>query len=269
MDEALAECGQVHLLPVGDRVDDIGRFGGGVRPHRRRPVELRDPERHDGDRVEFVEAVEDPGERVVERRTVVDPRTDDDLPAHGDAVVEQCPQPAQAHPSTGVLEHLAAEFGIGGVDAHVQRGEALGDHPLEVGLGEAGERGEVAVEERQPVVVVLQVEAAAHPLGELVDETELAVVVAGADPIEYCTRHLDPERLAFAFVDRQREVESASAQVEVDHRVVARHLPLDDVAGDDPADPDDLVAGSDARVGGGRSGSDRHDDRRERTTFGR
>ena len=54
-----------------------------------------------------------------------------------------------------------AHVGIGGVDAHVQRAEPLGDDPLEVGLGEAGERREVPVEERQPVVVVLQVQAAA------------------------------------------------------------------------------------------------------------
>ena len=80
---------------------------------------------------------------------------------------------------------LAADVGVGGVDAHVQRRQPLGDHPLEVGLGEAGERGEVPVQERQAVVVVLQVQAAAHALGQLVDEAELAVVVAGAHPVEH------------------------------------------------------------------------------------
>ena len=58
------------------------------------------------------------------------------------------------------------DVGIGGVDAHVERAQPLGDDPLEVGLGEAGERGEVPVEERQAVVVVLEVEArAAGPGG--------------------------------------------------------------------------------------------------------
>ena len=46
-------------------------------------------------------------------------------------------------------------------------------------------RGEVPVQERQAVVVVLQVQAAAHALGQLVDEAELAVVVARADPVEH------------------------------------------------------------------------------------
>ena len=31
------------------------------------------------------------------------------------------------------------------VDRDVERAEPLGDHPFQVGLGEAGERGEVAV----------------------------------------------------------------------------------------------------------------------------
>ena len=67
---------------------------------------------------------------------------------------------------------------------HVERRQALGDHPLEVGLGEPGQRGEVPVEEGQAVVVVLLVEAAAQPRRELVDEAELAVVVAGAHGVE-------------------------------------------------------------------------------------
>ena len=66
----------------------------------------------------------------------------------------------------------------------MQRRQALGHHALEVGLGEAGERREVPVEERQPVVVVLQVEAGSHPRRELVDEAEGAVVVARADLVE-------------------------------------------------------------------------------------
>ena len=79
------------------------------------------------------------------------------------------------------------------MDRHVQRRESLGDHSLEIGLGEAGQRREVAVEEAQPVVVVLEVETAAHPLGQLVDEAELAVVVARADAVEQGAGDLGPE----------------------------------------------------------------------------
>ncbi len=111
----------------------------------------------------------------------------------------------------GFLSISAADVGVGGVDADVQRRQPLGDHPLEVGLGEPGERREVPVQERQPVVVVLQVQAAAHALGQLVDEAELAVVVAGANPVEHGARHVDAERLARPLLDREREVEPAAA----------------------------------------------------------
>ena len=60
----------------------------------------------------------------------------------------------------------------------------LVDHPLQIGFGEAGEGREVPIEERQAVVVVLQVEALPHALRQLVDEAELAVVVARAHLVE-------------------------------------------------------------------------------------
>ena len=104
-----------------------------------------------------------------------------------------------------------AHVGIGRVDADVQRPEPLGHDPLEVGLGETGERREVPVEERQPVVVVLQVQALAHALGQLVDEAERAVVVAGAHPVEHRARQLDAERRALGLVDVRRPLEPARA----------------------------------------------------------
>ncbi len=97
-------------------------------------------------------------------------------------------EPPQARRAAAVAQQPGAQLGVGGVDADVQRAQPLGDHTLEVGLGEAGERGEVAVEEREPVVVVLQREALPHPLRQLVDEAERAVVVAGAHPVEHRAR---------------------------------------------------------------------------------
>ena len=109
-------------------------------------------------------SVEDAGERVVERLAVVDPGAHDDLAAHLDAVVEERAQPAQARRASRVAQHPRAQLGIGGVDADVQRRQPLGDDPLEVGLGEPGQRREVPVQEAQPVVVVLQVQAPAQAL---------------------------------------------------------------------------------------------------------
>ena len=73
-------------------------------------------------------------------------------------------EPAQARRAAPVAQEPGAHLGVGRVDADVERAEPLGDDALEVGFGEAGQRGEVAVQERQPVVVVLQVEAAPHAL---------------------------------------------------------------------------------------------------------
>ena len=100
----------------------------------------------------------------------------------------------------------APHLGIGGVDRHVQRGQPLGDHPLVVELGETGESGEVPVQERQAVVVVLEVQRPAHPPGQLVDETELAVVVAGLNPVEHSRVDVGAERLTVLLGHRHREL---------------------------------------------------------------
>ena len=71
----------------------------------------------------------------------------------------------------------------------------LVDDPLEVDLGKAGEGREIAVEEREPVVVVLHVQVPPHALWKLVDEAELAVVVASADAVEDRGGDLEPEGL--------------------------------------------------------------------------
>ena len=167
-------------------------------------------------------AVEDPGQRVLERGAVVDARADDDLAVHLDAPVEEDLQPAQAGRALRVAQHVRPQLGVGGVDGHEQRAEALGEDALGVELGETGQRREVAVQERQPVVVVLEVEAPPHALGQLVDEAEGAVVVAGPDPVEDGRGDLHPERLPRLLVDPhdpgQRRAGAANEDAEVARR---------------------------------------------------
>ena len=181
-----------------------------VEPHRCLTVELRDAERHHRHRLELGKAIEDAGHRVVEDRAVVHARADDDLALHDDVVIEQGAKPAEAHRAARVLQHVAADVGVGGMDADVQRRQPLGHDPFQVGLGEPGEGREVPVQERQPVVVVLEVQRSPHSLRQLVDEAELAVVVARADPVEHRARDLDPERRALRLVDRHRQLEAAT-----------------------------------------------------------
>ena len=131
------------------------------------------------------------------------------------------------------------------MDGHEQRAEALGQHALEVHLGESGQGGEVAVEEGEAVVVVLQGEAAPHPFGELVDEAELAVVVAGADPVEHGRGHLGPERLArlFGHLESQGLGKAATPDYELEVWLVDQQAVLDDVTGRPAVEGEELVAG--------------------------
>ena len=149
-----------------------------------------------------------------------------------------------------VAQQPGADIGVGRVDADVQRPEPLADDPLEVGLGEAGQGREVPVEKRQPVVVVLQVEALAHPLRQLVDEAERAVVVAGADAVEHRARQLDAERRAFGLVDVDDPFQTAAPKVELDVRAVDLDLVRDHVAYDLAVDREHLVADDHARERG-------------------
>ena len=190
---------------------------------------------------------------------VVDAGAHDDLAVHLDVVVEQGPQPAQARGAPPVAQQVGAHVGVGGVDADVQRRQPLGDDPLEVGLGEAGQRREVAVEERQPVVVVLQVEALAHARRQLVDEAELAVVVAGADLVEQRRVHLDAERLAVGLGHLDQQLEPAPVELERRVGLVDQQPVLDDVARRPPGDRHDEVTDEHAGARGRTPGRDSDD----------
>ena len=126
-------------------------------------------------------------------------------------------------------------------------------------LGEAGERREVPVEERQPVVVVLEVQRPAHAPRELVHEAELAVVVAGLHAVEHGRVDLRAERLALALVHHHREPVSGPLHLQGNLCPVAEQLPADHVAGRLPGDGRDLVPGPKPRPLGRRSGRDSHD----------
>ena len=141
----------------------------------------------------------------------------------------------------------------------MQRRQALGDHPLEVELGEPGERREVPVEERQAVVVVLQVQAAAHARGQLVDEAERAVVVARAHLVEQGRLHRGAQRLALGLGHHQVVHEAAAAHLELGVGGVDQQAPGDDVAGHLAVDREHLVADAQPGALGGRTGLDGHD----------
>ena len=82
----------------------------------------------------------------------------------------------------GIPKQVAAHRGIGGVDRHVQGREPELDDPLDILRLEIGECGEVAVAEREPVVVVPDVQHVTQPVGQPIDEAEVTAVSAAPDP---------------------------------------------------------------------------------------
>ena len=118
------------------------------------------------------------------------------------------------------------------MDRHVQRRQPLGDDAFEVCLGETRQGREVAVQEAEPVVVVLEVEAAAHPLGQLVDEAELAMVVAGPHAVEHGTGDLRAERLTGGLSDGEVDLDTVAGEQQIDVGLIGPQMPLDDVTRD-------------------------------------
>ena len=136
--------------------------------------------------------------------------------------------------------------------------QLLGDHPLEVGLGEAGERGEVPVEEGEAVVVVLQRQALPHARRQLVDEAERAVVVARAHAVEHRAGEVEAERRARGLLDGHEVLETAAADLELDARLVGLDLVPDDVAHHLAVEREQLVTGEEPGGSRRRTGRDRH-----------
>ena len=171
--------------------------------------------------------------------------------------------------STSSQRRLVAPLGLRSIEARrsgsvvwmeTNNGpEALGQDPFGIELGESGQRGEVAVEERQPVVVVLEVEAAPHALGQLVDEAEGAVVVAGADAVEDGRGDLDPEGLAVRLVHPDQPGQGRAGAPHEDAEVVgvAEALEIDDVARLVTVEAQELVAHGQSGPGCRRRRGDR------------
>ncbi len=235
------------------------RLLGCVRPHLGLLGVPAEPEGHRAHAGQRRVAVQDAGHGVLERGAVVDAGADDDLTVHLDPPVEEHRQPTQAGGPLGVAQHARPQLGVGRVDRDEERSQPLGEDALRVELGEAGQRGEVPVEEREPVVVVLQVQAASHALGQLVDEAERAVVVAGADAVEDGRGDLDAERLAGRLVDAHQPGQGRTGATDQDAEVtrVTQVLEVDDVARLVPVQAEELVAHGQAGPGCRRRRGDR------------
>src|SRR6202042_1408108 len=158
-----------------------------------------------------------------------------------------------------IAEHVGPQFGVGRLNGHEQRAQSFGEDAFGVEFGETGECREVPVEERQPIVVVLEVEAPAHALGQLVDEAEGAVVVTGPNPVEDGRGDLHTEGLPRVLADPhdpgKRRTGAPNEDAEVTR--VAESLEIDDVARLLPVNAEELVAHGQTGAGYRRRRGDR------------
>ena len=81
----------------------------------------------------------------------------------------------------GVSEQPAAHDGIRRMHGDVERRQPVLHDALEIPLLEVGQRGEVAVPERQPIIVVTDIQHLPHALRVAVHEAEVAMIRAAAD----------------------------------------------------------------------------------------
>ena len=257
--QPMADDLQEPLLPGLDTVHGRPGLVGGVQPHAGGDVVPAQPQRHHRQRGQLGIAVGHPAQRVLEHVTVVQAGAHDDLAVHRHPMVEQQPQPAQRRRPAAIVQQVGPHRGVGGMNGHVQRRQALGDHPLEIRLGEAGQGGEVPEQEAEPVVVVLEVKAAPHARWQLVDEAELAVVVTRADPVEHRGVDVDAERFTRRLHRLDLEVEPTPAQLEPRIGLVGKDPVLDHVAHRLTAQGDQLVADLHPRHRRGRAGGHGHD----------
>ena len=225
-----AECRRKYLLPTLDDLDNTSSFLDGVFAHTGLGRILRHAERNDGHGFERRVLVVDVCERLVQDVAIVDPRTHDDLTVDLGAGVEQRGQPTQRRGTSPVPKQFFADLRIGGVDTDVDRREFLGDHSFEVGLGKAGEGRVVPIEKREPVIVVLEIQALSEVRRQLIDKAELTVVVTCPHLVEHRRLHFDPERLSNRLLDVDVQGEPVAIDDERDLVTVDERPVLEDVS---------------------------------------
>ena len=169
---------------------------GGDRPEIGQPLAVaREADRHDRGRGHRGMQARQLVHGALEVRAVVPFRAQHDLGVHEiPALASRSITGSSSRRDPRLAEEGVAQIGIGGVHRDVERREALGLDSCQLRLVEIGQRDVVAVQERQPEVVVLHVEALAHALRELVDEAEDALVGAGGDLGRPRRRELEAER---------------------------------------------------------------------------
>ena len=131
---------------------------------------------------------------------------------------------------------------------HVERREAILEDARDVALLHIRQGREVAVGERQPVIVVANVKPLPEPLGEPFDDAELAPVGA---PSDRGRLKLDTHRLAAFALDVVLDFRPIGQPRRHDERLIGRQeLPIEEVFQRPFIDGEEFSAGNDADLVG-------------------
>ena len=124
---------------------------------------------------------------------IVEPRRHHRLGVDVDAARQQPVELAEDVALAGIAHHPDAGLWFRCVDRHVDGAQTLAHDAVQLRLVAAGKGREVAVEEGQADVLVLQVERFPEALGHLVHETEHAVLLAD---LHFVLGQVHPDALA-------------------------------------------------------------------------
>jgi hypothetical protein len=116
------------------------------------------------------------------------------------------------------------------MDRNVQWGNPFRHNSFEVKLSESCERREISIEKRKPIIVVFEIKRFTQIGRQLVNETELAMVVAGSDLVEQCRVDLGAKRFARLFLDFKRNLEPTPINVQTDFPLIGEKSVGDDVS---------------------------------------
>ena len=130
---------------------------------------------------------------------------------------------------------------------HVEGRQPVFLDPVDVPLLQVGEGREVAIAEREAIVVVADVEDLPEPVRVSFHEAEVAPVGAAADPHRL---HLDPHRKFLGTFDVVLDLFAIRVpDVQQERLVSGEELPVDEILDLPPADGEDLRAGAKAEFG--------------------
>ena len=182
------------------------------------------------------------GERAAQYVTVVHARLHHDLGVELDAVLRERAELLDHVGGERIPQQPAADHRIGGVHRDVERRQPVRDDPLDVVRLEIGERREIAVAEREPVVVVADVQRLAKAGRIPLDEAEVAAVGAAADAGRL---EREPHRLVQRPLDVELDLLAVGlADVEQKLLVGGEELPVQEILQLAAVDAHQLGAGS-------------------------